>query len=99
MSIPVNDCPNQHEAPNAVNNSAPILEVDGLCKTYPMAGAELTVLRDISFTMRSGDTCAVLGPSGSGKTTLLGLCAGMDQATSGSVVLDGQEVGALDEDA
>lgn len=64
-----------------------------------MAGSELTVLRDVSFSMRSGDTCAVLGPSGSGKTTLLGLCAGLDRATSGSVVLDGQDLGALDEDA
>jgi putative ABC transport system ATP-binding protein len=99
MSIPVKDRPNQHEAVNAVNKSAPILQVNGLGKTYPMAGSELTVLRDVSFSMRSGETCAVLGPSGSGKTTLLGLCAGLDRATSGSVVLDGQDLGALDEDA
>lgn len=98
MSIPVNDCPDHHEAANAVNRAAPILQINGLGKTYPMAGAELTVLRDVSFSMRSGDTCAVLGPSGSGKTTLLGLCAGLDRATSGSVVLDGQDLGALDED-
>lgn len=99
MSIPVNDCPNQHEAANAVNTSALILQANGLCKTYPMAGAELAVLRDVSFSMRTGDTCAILGPSGSGKTTLLGLCAGLDRATSGSVVLDGKDLGALDEDA
>jgi putative ABC transport system ATP-binding protein len=99
MSIPVNDSPNQHEGGNAVNQSAPILQVSGLGKTYPMTGSELTVLRDVSLTMRSGDTCAVLGPSGSGKTTLLGLCAGLDRATAGSVVLDGQDLGALDEDA
>ena len=99
MSIPVNDCPNQHEAANAVNTSALILQANGLGKTYPMAGAELMVLRDVSFSMRTGDTCAILGPSGSGKTTLLGLCAGLDRATSGSVVLDGQDLGALDEDA
>jgi putative ABC transport system ATP-binding protein len=98
MSIPVNDCPDHHEAATAVNRSAPILQINGLGKTYPIAGAELTVLRDVSFSMRSGDTCAVLGPSGSGKTTLLGLCAGLDRATSGSVVLDGQDLGALDED-
>ena len=99
MSIPVNDGLNQHEAATAVNRSAPILEVNGLGKTYPIAGSELTVLQDVSFSMRSGDTCAVLGPSGSGKTTLLGLCAGLDRATSGSVALDGQDLGALDEDA
>ena len=99
MTIPLNDCSNQHEAGNAVNKSAPILQVNGLSKTYPMADSELTVLRDVSFSMRNGDTCAVLGPSGSGKTTLLGLCAGLDQATSGSVLLDGQDLGALGEDA
>jgi putative ABC transport system ATP-binding protein len=99
MSIPVNDCTNQHEAADAVNQSAPILQVNGLGKTYHMAGSELTVLQDVSFSMRTGDTCAVLGPSGSGKTTLLGLCAGLDHATSGSVMLDGQDLVALDEDA
>ena len=64
-----------------------------------MAGSALPVLRDVSFSMRDGETCAVVGPSGSGKTTLLGLCAGLDRATSGSVVLAGQDLGGLDEDA
>ncbi|NQU10906.1 ABC transporter ATP-binding protein [bacterium] len=97
--MPVNDGPNQHEAANAVNPPALILQIDGLGKTYLMAGSKLAVLRDVSFSMRPGDTCAILGPSGSGKTTLLGLCAGLDRATSGSVVLDGHDLGALDEDA
>src|SRR6187399_2160785 len=76
-----------------------ILKVHGLSKIYRTAGHELTVLRDIHLTLRAGDTCAIIGPSGSGKTTLLGLCAGLDDATSGSVHLDGEELGALDEDA
>src|SRR6187401_2600902 len=76
-----------------------ILEVLGLNKIYRTAGHELTVLRDIHLTLRAGDTCAIIGPSGSGKTTLLGLCAGLDDATSGSVRLDGEELGPLDEDA
>jgi putative ABC transport system ATP-binding protein len=77
----------------------PILEIRGLGKIYRGAGHELTVLRDIDLTLRAGDTCAIIGPSGSGKTTLLGLCAGLDDATTGTVHLDGQELGALDEDA
>ena len=77
----------------------PILEIRGLGKIYRSAGHELTVLRDIHLTLQPGDTCAIIGPSGSGKTTLLGLCAGLDDATSGSVHLDGEELGALDEDA
>src|SRR6187455_3270826 len=77
----------------------PILEIRGLGKIYRSAGHELTVLRDIHLTLQAGDTCAIIGPSGSGKTTLLGLCAGLDDASSGSVKLDGQSLEALDQDA
>jgi putative ABC transport system ATP-binding protein len=75
-----------------------ILEVQRLTKTYPAADGPLTVVRDISFAIPAGSTCAIIGPSGSGKTTLLGLCAGLDLPTSGSVTLDGIDLGALDED-
>jgi putative ABC transport system ATP-binding protein len=76
-----------------------ILEARALTKTYGRADAPLTVLRDVSFSLATCDTLAIVGPSGSGKTTLLGLCAGLDRATSGSVTLAGSELGALDEDA
>lgn len=82
---------------SAVN--PPILEVHGLKKVHRTAGHELTVLRDIEFTLAEGDTCAIIGPSGSGKTTLLGLCAGLDDATAGSVKLAGQALEDLGEDA
>jgi len=59
----------------------------------------LTVLRDVSFALEAGATAAIVGPSGSGKTTLLGLCAGLDRATSGQVVLNNIDLGELDEDA
>ncbi len=77
----------------------PILEVRDLRKTYRSADRELTVLRDIRLVLAPGDTCAIIGPSGSGKTTLLGLCAGLDDATSGSILLDGQPLETLDQDA
>ena len=77
----------------------PILEIRNLRKTYRSAGHDLTVLRDIDLTLYPGDTCALIGPSGSGKTTLLGLCAGLDDATSGTVRLGGQALEALDQDA
>lgn len=83
--------------PNAVKR--PILEVRGLRKVHRGAGHELTVLHDVSLTLEEGDSCAIIGPSGSGKTTLLGLCAGLDDATSGSVVLDGHALEAMDQDA
>lgn len=77
----------------------PILEIRDLRKTYRSAGHELTVLRDINLTLLPGDTCAIIGPSGSGKTTLLGLCAGLDDVTSGTVRLDGQPLETLAQDA
>lgn len=79
-------------------NSSAILEVRQLTKSYRNGGGSLTVVRGISFRIEAGSSCAIVGPSGSGKTTLLGLCAGLDQPTSGEVRLAGIDLGALDED-
>ncbi|HEY6947711.1 MAG TPA: ABC transporter ATP-binding protein [Gemmatimonadales bacterium] len=76
-----------------------MLECESLGRTYLSGGRELTVLKDISFRVEPGGFVAVVGPSGSGKTTLLGLLAGLDRPTTGRVCLDGQDLGALDEDA
>ena len=75
-----------------------VLEVRNLVKTYTEAGSALTVLSDIQLRVLAGETCAIVGPSGSGKTTLLGLCAGLDDATSGSVLLDGEALEDLPQD-
>ncbi|HET7536600.1 MAG TPA: ABC transporter ATP-binding protein [Candidatus Didemnitutus sp.] len=75
-----------------------MLKVERLTKIYSTAAGPLTVLRDVSFDLGAGATCAIVGPSGSGKTTLLGLCAGLDQPSSGSVQLAGREIGHLSED-
>ncbi len=70
-----------------------------LTKTFESGSRRLTVLDDVSFDLDDGATCAVVGPSGSGKTTLLGLSAGLDRPSSGSVVLCGEALEDLDEDA
>ena len=75
-----------------------ILQVDGLSKSYRNGARNLTVLRNVSFSLAAGDTFAIVGPSGSGKTTLLGLCAGLDRASAGSVVLNGVALDHLSED-
>ncbi len=75
-----------------------MLTVRHLTKTYTSSGKSLTVLDDVSFEIAEGQTFAIVGPSGSGKTTLLGLCAGLDRASSGSVVLNGISLDDLDED-
>jgi len=76
-----------------------MLRCASLTKTYRSGSRELTVLNDITFSVEPGGFAAIVGPSGSGKTTLLGLLAGLDRPTAGTVQLDGQELGALDEDA
>jgi putative ABC transport system ATP-binding protein len=76
-----------------------ILRVENLTKTYAVPSGQLAVLKDVSFDLAAGATLAIVGPSGSGKTTLLGLCAGLDRATRGSVVMAGHALDLLNEDA
>jgi putative ABC transport system ATP-binding protein len=75
-----------------------VLDVRDLTHTYRSGERDLTVLADVTFHVASGTSCAIVGPSGSGKTTLLGLCAGLDRASSGTVILNGQPLEGLDED-
>ena len=75
-----------------------ILTIKDLSKTYQSAGHTLTVLDQISFSVKPGSTASIVGPSGSGKTTLLGLCAGLDRSTSGMVELNGIRLDDLTED-
>jgi len=75
-----------------------ILQLQNVSKTYQSAGRTLTVLDNINFSVATGSTLSIVGPSGSGKTTLLGLCAGLDRASSGSVVLNNIPLDNLNED-
>ena len=76
----------------------PAIEVVHLGKRVADATGELAILRDVDFTVRPGETLAVVGASGSGKSTLLGLLAGLDTPSEGTVILDGVDIFALDED-
>ncbi len=75
-----------------------MLSVRNLCKSFSGPRAK-TVLRDVSFDLAAGDYVAVMGESGIGKSTLLNLLAGLDRPDSGQVLLDGEDLGALDDDA
>src|SRR3954466_8848276 len=77
---------------------AAMLHCQSLRRTYRSGGDDITVLKDITFSLEPGGFLAILRPSGSGKTTLLGLLAGLDQPSSGAVYLEGQELGSLTED-
>jgi putative ABC transport system ATP-binding protein len=81
---------------DAISNSVIVAEALGKQVTSP-AGS-LTILDDISFRILASEAVAIVGVSGSGKSTLLGLLAGLDTPTHGRVLLDGKDLGTMDED-
>lgn len=75
-----------------------ILDINHVSKTYKSGDRLLTVLKEITFSIKEGERVAIVGPSGSGKTTLLGLCAGLDNPSTGELSLCGQTINHLNED-
>ena len=77
-----------------------ILSCENLDKTYQNNSTSIAehVLKNINLNIEEGVLAALRGPSGSGKTTLLGLCAGLDRASEGSVILNGIALDSLSED-
>jgi len=78
--------------------STPVIRAVSLTKIVQSGDAPLTILDDVSFDVENAATIAIVGASGSGKTTLLGLLAGLDQPTSGDVIVDGVALSTLDQD-
>jgi lipoprotein-releasing system ATP-binding protein len=74
-----------------------MLEVSEVRKEYSAPGGPLTILSGVSFSFRRGDAVAIMGPSGAGKSTLLYILGGLEQPTSGTVVLDGRNLYQLGE--
>ncbi|MDP1683447.1 MAG: ABC transporter ATP-binding protein [Burkholderiales bacterium] len=75
-----------------------IITVRQLTKTVALEAGPLTILHDISFEIKSGESVSIVGASGSGKSTLLGLLAGLDEPSSGSVMVQDESLFELDED-
>jgi lipoprotein-releasing system ATP-binding protein len=78
---------------------APLLKLVNVTRRYDSSAnaAALTVLNDVSLEVARGESLAIVGPSGSGKSTLLHIIGTLDRPTSGSVALDGQDLGALED--
>ena len=74
-----------------------ILELRDICKDYIQGKMTVPVLKNVCFEMEEGEYVAIMGPSGSGKTTLMNIIGCLDQATSGTFLLDGEDIGGLND--
>ncbi|MDR1783631.1 MAG: ABC transporter ATP-binding protein [Dysgonamonadaceae bacterium] len=74
---------------------ATIIETKHLNRIFKDSAQEIHAVNDVSLNINAGEFTAIVGPSGSGKTTLLNLIGGLDRATSGGIVIDGQDISTL----
>src|SRR5947208_3350168 len=73
----------------------PLIDIRDVSKIYQMGAVEVHALRGISLTIDQGEMVAIMGPSGSGKSTLMNILGCLDQPTSGTYILDGEEIMAI----
>ena len=76
-----------------------IVQLENVYKDYMQGKEPVHVLHDVSMSVEQGEYIAIMGPSGSGKTTLMNLLGCLDVPTSGTYLLDGQDIGSLSDDA
>jgi putative ABC transport system ATP-binding protein len=76
----------------------PLVELRDLQKVYRLGDVEVPALRGVSATIQTGEMLAIIGPSGSGKSTLMNILGCLDHPTSGSYLLQGDEVGSFSDD-
>jgi lipoprotein-releasing system ATP-binding protein len=77
---------------------APLISIRSLSKTYLTSGKPLEVLHGLSLEFEAGEMVAITGPSGAGKSTFLHLVGALDAPTSGSILFEGRDLAALDDD-
>ncbi|ANE42168.1 macrolide ABC transporter ATP-binding protein [Fervidobacterium sp. SC_NGM5_O18] len=75
-----------------------MVKAENLSKIYGSGSSKVVALDSVNLEIYKGEIVAILGPSGSGKTTLLNLLAGLDVPTSGTIVIDGQEITKMSEE-
>lgn len=74
-----------------------VMDVRTITKSLPLGRERIDILKGISFEILSGEFVSIVGPSGSGKSTLLGIIAGLDNPTSGQVLIDGIDITSMGE--
>ncbi len=94
--------PDSAQFPTSPSRALPVgsaVTAHALSQRVPTADGTLAILSDVELDVKAGEILAITGASGSGKSTLLGLLAGLDQPSSGEIVLLGEQLNTLDEDA
>jgi putative ABC transport system ATP-binding protein len=81
-----------------LENSQPLIDIRDVTKVYRMGDLEVHALRGVSLQIYPGEMMAVMGASGSGKSTLMNILGALDVPTSGTYLLDGQDVSKMDDD-
>src|SRR5712691_11702110 len=84
-------------AHSSSNTSRVVIYVQHITKSLPLGRERIDILKGISFQIVSGEFISIIGPSGSGKSTLLGIIAGLDNPTSGQVLIDGVDITRMSE--
>lgn len=74
-----------------------VMDVRNITRSLPLERQHIDILKGISFQIRSGEFVSIIGPSGSGKSTLLGIIAGLDNPSSGQVLIDGVDITHMSE--
>jgi len=74
-----------------------LIEMNSICKSYRNIGFETRVLEDVTLHIKEGEYVSLMGPSGAGKSTLMAIMGCLSQPTSGEYILDGEEVGTLND--
>jgi len=82
----------------AVDPEINMIEIKNIVKTYDSGGEPFQALKGVSFKIKDGEFVAIMGPSGSGKSTLMHILGALDNPTSGTYFLDGQDVSTLSDD-
>ena len=95
----MNDKSGDQTRPVGAAAAAPLIKASGVDYSLNIAGKPLHILRNVNIRIAPTEVAAIVGPSGSGKTSLLMLLAGLERAPSGRVVVAGQDLTGLDEDA
>lgn len=81
------------------NGKTPIVQVQDVIKNFQVGGGTVTILKGISFDVAQGEFVSIVGPSGNGKSTLLNMVTGIDRPTQGQVIVGGNNVSHMSEDA